>query len=372
MQDKPNTRGEDALHRFIDGMLDENDKLDMLDFLTEHEDEAARVESYHHQNNMLRALRRGLDVGDSDHFCPELQAKIVRELNRPPIWRHPIVASLAASVALVAVVGTLYLGFDQRPITKSDAGMKSEIGDESVEVAEASEVDDPAMMPVVEQTLPADNVYFPFSVGRLASSPDTIIPERPIEWFNDRMAGHSIRQPDLSVHGLDLVGVNVLSEKPTPALHLSYRDETGELVELFAGINSSEMSVAFRLVAEGHISLHWRLGDLLFALVAPSGSPQLTNIVATVSAAVEKSTETKVAVDIENSALLEALPSPVVPNVPNDLKINDLEIAAPLTNGEATMMFVPMPRPSERHDPIPVEPPQALPPSPDDPKAETL
>lgn len=369
MQDKSNTTGEDALHRFIDGCLDEHEKLDMLDLLSEQADEAERVNHYQHQNNMLRALRRGLDVGSTDDFCPDLQAQIVQQMHRRPLWRHPAVSALAASVAVLAIASTLYVGVDFRPIAKAplEAGSAEVVPDDTL-------ID--SREPRSESAGPIRDWHFPFALKPAANVLVSVEPELSFQWFNKHMDGRSIRQPDLSGHGLTLVRVAALAEQPTPALHLSYRDQAGEPVELFAGILSQEMRAAFSMVADGHISMHWRLGELMFALIAPSDSPQLNKIVDTVSAAVESGAgDSQLLLDtarVDSERTLLTDPSQVILSPPSqtDLGVNDLKIGAPVLD-HATMMFVPVPRPN-RSNALAVEPPQALPPSMDDEKAEAL
>ena len=346
MTEKPNSEFEDALHRFIDGDMCEDDKLDMIDYLDEHPLDAERVDELLQQNNMLRALRRGLDIGDSRQFCPDLQSKIIAELERPTHWWRRFGASaLAASIALAAVVTALWYGVDNRPIAK-ETPITPEV--------QKQLADGPSNV---------DSFYLPF--GRQKPVPpadfadaDGIIPEsEPFDWFNAKLTNRLIRQPDLSGHGLHLVTVYVLSEKPTPALHLLYKDQAGQLVEVFAGVLSPEQSGGMHLVRDGHISIHWRMGDLLFALIAPTDSPQLGNIVASVTQAVESTVE-EAALSTDDPVVDEMLPGNESGD--SEIAINDIELASPTLTGP-TIMFVPVPRPAREH--IPVEPPQALPPS---------
>ena len=75
----------------------------------------------------------------------------------------------------------------------------------------------------------------------------------------------------------------VLSTIDMPAIQLVYEDEASNRVYVYAGLLSSSDEPAFTIVPEGHLSLHWRRGPLLFALVTPSDSPQLHEMVRLVS-----------------------------------------------------------------------------------------
>ena len=71
-----------------------------------------------------------------------------------------------------------------------------------------------------------------------------------------------------------------------PAIRIVYRDAADNSVLLYAGVGKPDANHAFWLMREGHLSLQWRRGPMVFALVAPTDSPQLSDIVELVGAAV--------------------------------------------------------------------------------------
>ena len=52
---------------------------------------------------------------------------------------------------------------------------------------------------------------------------------------------------------------------------------------LFVGAVGSSADVALTVVPEGHISLNWRRGPLVFALIGPKDSEQLLEVMASTS-----------------------------------------------------------------------------------------
>ena len=49
---------------------------------------------------------------------------------------------------------------------------------------------------------------------------------------------------------------------------------------LFVGAVGSDADVALTVVPEGHVSLNWRRGNLVFALIGPKESEQLLDVMA--------------------------------------------------------------------------------------------
>lgn len=265
MSDKPNTELEDAVQAFVDGFLDEDDKLDMLDHLAANPDEAERVDAFLAQNNALRTLRRDLEVGDPTQFCPDLQARIVRRLDRGHRWRGYAAMAAAAAVAAVVAGSTAWYTLDRMP------------------VAELT----PEQEAVVAQLPPLDGPQFPFdSADRVVASAET----QPFEWFNSHLtAGRSFRQPDFSGNGLNFYESRVLTEGPAPAIHVIYGDESGPDVHFYAGVLSLEMRAAFNLVPEGHLSLHWQSDNVMFAVIMPADrAPLMADLVQAVGSAFQR------------------------------------------------------------------------------------
>ena len=100
---------------------------------------------------------------------------------------------------------------------------------------------------------------------------------------DQQLAAYAIRRPDFAAHGFTFVGGNALKEGKAPAIRLVYKDEAARLVYLFVGTVGSDADVALTLVPEGHVSLNWRRGPLVFALIGPKDSAQLLELMQSTS-----------------------------------------------------------------------------------------
>ncbi len=98
--------------------------------------------------------------------------------------------------------------------------------------------------------------------------------------LDEQLAAYSIRRPDLAAHGLRFIGGDALQGGDTPSIRLVYEDKDAHRVFLFVGAVGSEADVALTLVPEGHVSLNWRRGPLVFALIGPKDSEQLLEVMA--------------------------------------------------------------------------------------------
>jgi hypothetical protein len=104
------------------------------------------------------------------------------------------------------------------------------------------------------------------------------------------LAGHlqsgALGVPDLAGLGLRLVGGEAVSDVDLPAARLVYADESANNLLVYVGIYADGAAQAFPLVPEGHISLHWRKGPLVFAVVGPVDMPLLLEVMRSVSSGV--------------------------------------------------------------------------------------
>ncbi len=256
----------DRLLRFVDGALDDDQRVQVLTALSAQPEKVLRVEAYLHQNARLRALRQHLPMLDSRSFAMELQGEIASRL----VGRQTRIAAFryaaAAAVALVVLAGGAAVTLDRL------AGRATSLAD--------------------QVSTAAPEIYFPFGTTQLAASePAGLVvqtggAEAPapahdasITWLAGQVPGLSLRVPELDGIGLHLVRGETLETSRAPAIRLIYADEVGSTVTLYAGIARSNADHVFRLVPEGHLSLQWRRGPMIFALVAPTDSPQLSAIV---------------------------------------------------------------------------------------------
>ncbi|MEZ5823651.1 MAG: hypothetical protein R3C97_02565 [Geminicoccaceae bacterium] len=265
---------ESDLHSFVDGMLGFERRHEVIDHLSSRPDAARRVDEYLLQTGRIRELGNLLDFEDSDSFCPDLQRRLVQErAKKNAVW--PRYVAIAASVAVL--------------ITASIAAyhIVPERGGEGRSVADAV-VESDAL--VIERTMVVENAAS--SGARLKAELPSVgktIPvestDSPVAWLTRHMVDHALTKPELDEIGLRFVNGKVLTDTTAPSIQLVYEDAGQNEVFIYAGLlPGGAMEPAFATVPEGHLSLHWRRGPLLFALIAPTESPQLDKMVRLVSA----------------------------------------------------------------------------------------
>jgi len=262
-EEAPEPVAEDDLLRFIDGELDASRRAAVLAYLAARPDEAARVEAYLHQNANLRLLAREVEFGD-DPF-PALTARLTGKLRR----RTAIRRAAAAAAAIVIVSG---LGFGG--LWMASPGMDTA----SDEVADNA----------------PGRAHFPFEASVAGADPGETdaAGDELIGWLGGKLNDHSLSKPELDSIGLRLRGGSIISRADTPVIRLVYEDQATKPTFLYAGVVTSHSDLVFNQVPEGHLSLHWRRGPLLFALVAPNDSPKLMKMVELVSDGVARRART--------------------------------------------------------------------------------
>mgnify|MGYP006902059506 CR=1 FL=1 len=272
MTSEPHPTGEpvsnDDLLRFVDGALDDDCRVRVLTYLAARPAEVERVESYLHQNAQLRRLREHLPMTDSRAFAPHLQAELAERLCQRPHrtnWRGwAVAASLVLLVAGGSLTGALKSTRAPDPAVTAAAG-------------------------VAEPSLP--QAVFLFEQPELASAS---APSREpgsadnnaFDWLAGHITDFSLQAPSMDRIGLELVSSDTFERHGIPAIRIVYRDAAENAVLLYAGVGKPDANHAFWLMREGHLSLQWRRGPMVFALVAPTDSPQLSDIVELVGAAV--------------------------------------------------------------------------------------
>jgi anti-sigma factor RsiW len=280
-----------------------------------------RVEAYLHQNARLRSLREHLPGADSADFAAPLQAALVASLRRRRArdhWRH---RAVAAAVALVMVGGTFAVtlapGRDPSPATGGATQTASAVPE----------------------------AYFLFDKPELAAlaptvaASDTAPDHAAFEWLAGKLSEFSLQAPDFAQIGLELVGGETMERHGMPAIRLIYRDEAANPVVFHVGIGKPDADHAFWLVREGFVSLQWRRGPMVFVIVAPADSPQLSQVVGIVGAAVarlpadEPGAEPETPADSDSAAAesgpVQAIAAPMEPTAVAPGPSADTETHAP-------------------------------------------
>lgn len=251
------TVDEGELHALVDGRLPGERRAAVLAHLLVDGGDRERVEAYRRQLGGLARIREGLDRY-AEGFAPELQralADTVLRVRRRRLMLRGAAGLVAASLLLLAGFGALEAWRAEPEVTTAI---------------------------VYEPELPVPEFPFGGDLGRRATVRPDGDRERSLAWLAGHLRDQPLELPDLRGLGLVPVGGQVLDGGSAPAVRLAWTDAEGRIVDLYVGVVSSDAQQAFTMVGESLISLNWRRGRLVFALVGPADSPELLQIVQTV------------------------------------------------------------------------------------------
>ena len=289
------------LMAFVDGVLDEDRRVAVLDHLAADAEAAEQVEAYLHQNANLRFLGQAFDLSDERVFCPRLQADLVQALRQTPRrrFRLPIAANWAMAAGVALCVGLASLtaqvlrqdGDATRtpsPIAAS-ATLAPAVGTtvdattgHSVGIVEAAALTAPATLPAA----PALPLVL-FDNASLSTGDDG---DDSITWLRQRLDGRNFVRPDLVPLGLSFKGGHIFDSTKVPAISLVYEDAHKRTLTLYVGmLGDGGSDHLLRLVPEDRVSMTWRQGSLVFAIVAPQDSLGLLDAMRQVRAALSGS-----------------------------------------------------------------------------------
>ncbi len=230
------------LHAFVDGELDGPRYRRVVAHLATHPVAAERINGFLRQHGELAVLHEHL--ADLDPLADARTSELTRELAGTIRHQRRVRLGLAGSgVAAVVLVGLWGLW-----------------GPDPGRVAER----------------------LAWTRDLVDSGPQVLFGRDPFGG-TPQLAAYSIRRPDLAAHGLKFVGGDALQGGDSPSVRLVDEDEEGRRVFLFVGAVGSDADVALTLVPEGHISLNWRRGPMVFALIGPKESDQLLAVMAATS-----------------------------------------------------------------------------------------
>lgn len=238
------------LQGYLDGELDADQQQAVSDYLAEHPDQAARLESYRRHGQLLRRA-----------YTPILE------------WPIPSEALMAAGGARRHRSSWLVVtGAVAAAITLLAAGAASGwwLSRWSPAVPAVRLVTDaldtrPAHDRLVADALYAHRVYaiearHPVEVG--VDEKDHLL-----AWLSRRL-DLPIAAPDLTVLGYQLVGGRLLPAASGPAAQLMYQDADGRRITLYCRGAEAPAEVGFRLVSAGDLAgLQWEDGRTAWALL---------------------------------------------------------------------------------------------------------
>ena len=246
--------GEDDLHAVVDGQLAVERHGEVMGYLAAYPDAADRVSAFFRQRVELAALRDSLAETDPGPQLEMLEQQLCRVMrNQHRVRRALGTGGLVA--ALLAAASGWWL---------TTAGHGAPGGGQ----------------PSHQISAEAQSSRVPFSPELVAEiSPVAVAPgDSAIVWLQAKLAGRTLKEPNLEAIGLHFVGSNKLTSARGPAVRLLYTDGSGRDFNLFAGTRLSGIEVVASMVPEGHVAVTWQQDPLVFALVAPEGSSRLADI----------------------------------------------------------------------------------------------
>ncbi len=275
----------DELLRFVDGALDDDGRVRVLTHLATRPAAVERVEAYLHQNARLRSLRDHLPLADSAGFAAPLQAAIAARLGRQRARRRWQRWGTAAAVALLVTGGALGLALDlwHEPERQASNAPSLAVVPQAYFLFDKPEL--AAFYPEATATSASVDAA---AEAAAEPAPRQSVDGAAFDWLAGQVSEFSISAPDFDRIGLTLAGGETLERQGSPAIRLIYRDQAENPVLLHIGVGKPDVDHAFWLVREGYVSLQWRRGPMVFAIVAPTDSPQLSQVVDIVGAAIAR------------------------------------------------------------------------------------
>ena len=249
---------EHDLHAFVDGELDGRRYREVVARLSSDAAAAERVNGYLRQQGELASLREQL--ADLEPVADETLSDLTRQLAASMRHQRRVrVGTLGAALAASALVGMItWWGPNPGDMAHRFTTWR-QVAESGPQMIFGRDPLSGAMQLVTDGT----------SDGALK--------------LDEQLAAYSIRRPDLAAHGLKFVGGDALKSGDSPAIRLVYADDKGNRVFLFVGTAGTGAEVALTVVPEGHVSLNWRRGSLVFALIGPKDSDQVLDVMAATS-----------------------------------------------------------------------------------------
>lgn len=281
--------GEAELHAFVDGALRKRQRRQVELHLACHPEEAARVDGYERQLRLLQALRAEKTDLPASPVLTELVRAFSAQLERRRRLQRLAAAAVIGLLSTASVTGWLLNRQQEDSLTLT------------------AEANDPAWL---------------FHSSQMAeSAPVATEHGDSLDWLGHRLGRRALTRPDLEALGLRYVSSTVLHATEPPVVRLIYEDALGKRLFIYIAVLVGEAEGVFGVVPEGYVSLQWRRGPLVFALIAPSDSPQLAATMEVVShamleepipdSAVEKAQVPTELTDRVSRAAAETSPAPV-------------------------------------------------------------
>ncbi|PRD42519.1 anti-sigma factor [Phyllobacterium phragmitis] len=239
---------DDALHAYVDGVLEARDRAVVENHLASNPADAETVESWSRQNEALRALYG--HVGEEpvpEHLGAYRIADDRKTASRN--WQRMAAAGIVL-FAMGAAGG--WFGHNLTNSTRS------------------------APMPLVEEAVAAHNLYASEIIHPVEVRADQSA--HLAAWLSKRL-DRPLDIPDLRALGFDLVGGRLLPAGGRPAAQFMYEDKTGRRVTLYIVPTSNGPESSFHYTTlDGLEAFFWRDETINCALVGGLPRAELRQI----------------------------------------------------------------------------------------------
>lgn len=231
------TVGENDLHAFVDGLLDEGRRAEVEAWLETNPQDAERVASWSSQNERIR------EVFARDFVARSSDAEMLRR-DRPSVGSRLSRPAMAAAAALLIFAA----GFGSGRLTMTTPSPPSGIFTASL----AQEARSAFLVYTSE-------VRHPVEVA--ADQQDHLA-----AWLGKRL-DYPLRLPDLSALGYSLVGGRLLPVGGQPGALLMYENAGGQRLTIIVGRNAENRETSFRLDTHGPVrTFYWIDGTIGYAV----------------------------------------------------------------------------------------------------------
>jgi anti-sigma factor RsiW len=237
---------EHELHAYVDERLDPVVRREVEAHLTDHPEDATRVQAYREQNAALRAA-----------FDPVLNEPLPERLRRIDTSRRSARIAVAAGWIVVGV----FVGWFAHALIGTRGG--------SAPVSLARQA-------AVAHAVYSPEIRHPVEVGAAEQ-------EHLVNWLSKRI-GAKLKAPVLTAEGFELVGGRLLPGQSGAVAQFMYQDAKGKRLTLYVSrVEGTQRDTAFRFSQEEKVAVfYWIDGPLGYALSGDLAKPQLLDIATSV------------------------------------------------------------------------------------------
>ncbi|MHB8534543.1 MAG: anti-sigma factor family protein [Sulfuricaulis sp.] len=239
---------ENDLQAYVDRRLEPARRAEVEQYLEGNPVEKERVHALDRQNVMLKNLFDPV----LNEPVPEHLPRVLKPGRQPVFWRY---SAIAASLTCATMLGWFLRGEFQTSV---------------IHVASLPQ------QAAVAYAVYSPEILHPVEVS--AAQEDNLV-----KWLSKRL-GQSVKAPNLSALGYDLIGGRLLPGSEKPAAQFMYQDARGQRLTLYLSTEIvGNRESAFRYARENNVSVfYWVDGPLGYALSGDTPREKLLSVAETV------------------------------------------------------------------------------------------